>query len=223
MCVENCPPPSNRLTRRGVLAGAAALAGTTAALAAAPGASAAPMARTSAARSGNAPRGGDLVIDGGTLLDPATGEVTEDAVVVIRDGVVRAAGRRKTVDVPAGVTVLDAQGRWVLPGLVDSHIHLNTAAEAARTLALGATTARSGSTNFYQDIAVRELSRQAPGLAPGCARPASSSRPTSVTRSSRTPTSPRSPASRAASPRPRRCAASSRSTWPVVPTPSRRA
>ncbi|MFD4645059.1 amidohydrolase family protein [Streptomyces sp. NPDC058441] len=167
MCVENCPPPSNRLTRRGVLAGAAALAGTTAALAAAPGASAsAPMTRTSAARSGNAPRGGDLVIDGGTLLDPATGEVTEDAVVVIRDGVVRAAGRRKTVDVPAGVTVLDAQGRWVLPGLVDSHIHLNTAAEAARTLALGATTARSGSTNFYQDIAVRELSRQAPGLAP---------------------------------------------------------
>ncbi|MET7512137.1 amidohydrolase family protein [Streptomyces sp. NPDC005480] len=167
MCVENCPPPSNRLTRRGVLAGAAALAGTTAALAAAPGASAAaPMTRTSAARSGNAPRGGDLVIDGGTLLDPATGEVTEDAVVVIRDGVVRAAGKRKNVDVPAGVTVLDAQGRWVLPGLVDSHIHLNTAAEATRTLALGATTARSGSTNFYQDIAVRELSRQAPGLAP---------------------------------------------------------
>uniref|UniRef100_A0AAU1U5A0 Amidohydrolase family protein n=1 Tax=Streptomyces sp. NBC_00119 TaxID=2975659 RepID=A0AAU1U5A0_9ACTN len=167
MCVENCPPPSNRLTRRGVLAGAAALAGTTAALAAAPGASAAaPMTRTAAAHSGNAPRGGDLVIDGGTLLDPATGEVTEDAVVVIRDGVVRAAGKRKNVDVPAGVTLLDAQGRWVLPGLVDSHIHLNTAAEAARTLALGATTARSDSTNFYQDIAVRELSRQAPGLAP---------------------------------------------------------
>ncbi|MCX5085873.1 amidohydrolase family protein [Streptomyces sp. NBC_00401] len=168
MCVENCPPPSNRLTRRGVLAGAAALAGTTAALAAAPGASAAaPMTRTSAARSGSAPRGGDLVIDGGTLLDPATGDVTEDAVVVIRDGVVRAAGKRKNVDVPTGATVLDAHGQWVLPGLVDSHIHLNTAAEAARTLALGATTARSGSTNFYQDIAVRELSRQAPGLAPG--------------------------------------------------------
>ncbi|WP_326773384.1 amidohydrolase family protein [Streptomyces sp. NBC_01445] len=167
MCVENCPPPSNRLTRRGVLAGAAALAGTTAALAAAPGASAAaPMTRTSATRSGNAPRGGDLVIDGGTLLDPATGKVTEDAVVVIRDGVVRAAGPRARVDVPEGATVLDAHGQWVLPGLVDSHIHLNTAAEAAKTLALGATTARSGSTNFYQDIAVRELSRQAPGLAP---------------------------------------------------------
>ncbi len=30
MCVENNPPPSGRLTRRGVLAGAAALAGTSA-------------------------------------------------------------------------------------------------------------------------------------------------------------------------------------------------
>ncbi|MFB7707745.1 amidohydrolase family protein [Streptomyces sp. NPDC056105] len=167
MCVENCPPPSNRLTRRGVLAGAAALAGTTAALAAAPGASAAaPMTRTSAARSGSAPRGGDLVIDGGTLLDPATGDVTEDAVVVIRDGVVRAAGPRARVDVPKGATVLDARGQWVLPGLVDSHIHLNTAAEAKKAVQLGATSARSGSTNFYQDIAVRELARQAPELAP---------------------------------------------------------
>lgn len=32
MCVENTPPPSGRLTRRGVLAGAAALAGTSAVL-----------------------------------------------------------------------------------------------------------------------------------------------------------------------------------------------
>ena len=163
MCVENVPPPSSRLTRRGVLAGAAALAGTTAALAAAaPSASAA----RSTIRSGNAPRGGDLVIDGGTLLDPATGEVTEDAVVVIRDGLVRAAGARGRVDVPQGATVLDAHGHWVLPGLVDAHIHLNTAAEAKAAVRLGATSARSGSTNFYQDIAVRELARQAPKLAP---------------------------------------------------------
>ncbi|MEU6658169.1 amidohydrolase family protein [Streptomyces sp. NPDC046821] len=167
MCVENVPPPSSRLTRRGVLAGAAALAGTTAALAAsAPSASALGTSAARATRPATAPRGGDLVIDGGTLLDPETGQVTEDAVVVIRDGVVRAAGARSKVEVPSGVTVLDAHGQWVLPGLVDSHIHLNSAAEAAKTLAQGATTARSGSTNFYQDIAVRELSRQAPGLAP---------------------------------------------------------
>ncbi|MGW1314828.1 amidohydrolase family protein [Streptomyces sp. NPDC002426] len=160
MCVEALPPPSARLTRRGVLAGAAALAGTVAA--AAP-AVAAPAGRSA---SGGAARGGGLVIRGGTLLDPATGEVTENAVVVIRDGTVRAAGPRGSVAVPGGADVLDAHGRWVLPGLVDAHIHLSTAAEARDAVRQGATSARSGSTSFYQDIAVRELARHSPGLAP---------------------------------------------------------
>ncbi|MEU5952881.1 amidohydrolase family protein [Streptomyces sp. NPDC047525] len=164
MCVESIPPPSSRLTRRGVLAGAAALAGTTAALAAsAPRADAAASGTT--AREGRR-TGGDLVIEGGTLLDPATGEVTEDAVVVVVDGVVRSAGRRGRGEVPDGAEVIDAHGQWILPGLVEGHIHLNTAAEARDAVLLGATSARSGSTNFFQDIAVRELARQAPEQAP---------------------------------------------------------
>ncbi|MFC9759469.1 amidohydrolase family protein [Streptomyces sp. NPDC056921] len=162
MCVESVPPPSSRLTRRGVLAGAAALAGTAAALSVAPSAVAA-QPRTPGS---TAAHSGDLVIEGGTLLDPGTGHVTEDAVVVIRSGTVRAAGPRDRVEVPDGVPVLDAHGSWVLPGLVDAHIHLNTAAEALDAVRQGATSARSGSTNFYQDIAVRELARQAPALAP---------------------------------------------------------
>lgn len=164
MCVENTPPPSGRLTRRGVLAGAAALAGTSAVLAgAAPAASA-----SSGARHGSPGRGGDLVVEGGRLLDPLTGEVTEDAVVVIVGGVVRAAGPRSRLGTrtPSGVPVLRAHGQWILPGLVDAHIHLNTAAEARDAVLKGATSARSGSTNFYQDVAVRELARQAPERAP---------------------------------------------------------
>ncbi|MFJ6609741.1 amidohydrolase family protein [Streptomyces sp. NPDC091289] len=167
MCVENTPPPSGRLTRRGVLAGAAALAGTSAVLAqAAPAASATSAAQASSR--GPSGRGGDLVVEGGTLLDPLTGEVTEDAVVVITGGVVRAAGPRGRIGtrVPSGVPVLRAHGQWILPGLVDAHIHLNTAAEARDAVLKGATSARSGSTNFYQDIAVRELARQAPEQAP---------------------------------------------------------
>ncbi|MEV5810023.1 amidohydrolase family protein [Streptomyces parvulus] len=158
MCVEPSEPPSFRLTRRGVLAASAALAGTAAALGSAGSAAASAPDRR--------PRGGDLVVEGGTLLDPATGDVTEDAVVVIRDGVVRAAGARGTTAAPAGVERLDAHGQWVLPGLIDAHIHLNTAAEARDAVRKGATSARSGSTNFYQDIAVRELARRVPGMAP---------------------------------------------------------
>ncbi|WP_250292257.1 amidohydrolase family protein [Streptomyces atroolivaceus] len=168
MCVEALPPPPGRLTRRGVLAGAAALAGT---MAAATPAVAGPAGRDTpphAARntSGGATRGGSLVIRGGTLLDPATGEVTENAVVVIRNGTVHASGPRGSVTVPRDADVLDADGHWVLPGLVDAHIHLSTAAEARDALRQGATSARSGSTSFYQDVAVRELARHSPELAP---------------------------------------------------------
>ncbi|MFF8376053.1 amidohydrolase family protein [Streptomyces sp. NPDC015661] len=162
MCLESTPPPSRSLTRRGVLAGAAALAGTVAAS----GTAAASVSSTGTARGDGTPRGGDLVIRGGTLLDPATGEVTENAVVVIEGGTVRAAGREGSVTVPQGTATLDAEGHWVLPGLVDAHIHLSTAAEARDAVRKGATSARSGSTTFYQDIAVRELARHSPDLAP---------------------------------------------------------
>ncbi|MFJ9824782.1 amidohydrolase family protein [Streptomyces sp. NPDC101160] len=164
MCVDATPPPSPSLTRRGVLAGAAALAGTAAVTGTA--AAAAPDRREAAAHAPGRARSGDLVIRGGTLLDPATGEVTEDAVVVIEGGSVRAAGRLGSVAVPDGVEVLDAHGRWILPGLTDAHIHLSTAAEARTAVRQGATSARSGSTSFYQDIAVRELARHSPELAP---------------------------------------------------------
>ncbi|MFJ3768846.1 amidohydrolase family protein [Streptomyces sp. NPDC090082] len=159
MCLEAIPPPPASVTRRGVLAGAAALAGTAALSGTATAASADPAR-------GGTPAGGDLVIRGGTLLDPATGEVTENAVVVITGGTVRAAGRAGTVAVPTGTPALDAHGQWVLPGLVDAHIHLSTAAEARSALHQGATSARSGSTTFFQDIAVRELARHSPALAP---------------------------------------------------------
>ncbi|MFF3756280.1 amidohydrolase family protein [Streptomyces sp. NPDC002185] len=162
MCLEAIPPPPASVTRRGVLAGAAALAGT----AALSGTATAASPSADPARGGGTPAGGDLVIRGGTLLDPATGEVTENAVVVITGGTVRAAGRAGTVAVPPGTPVLDAHGQWVLPGLVDAHIHLSTAAEARSALHQGATSARSGSTTFFQDIAVRELARHSPALAP---------------------------------------------------------
>ncbi|MEU3479919.1 hypothetical protein AB0E66_17190 [Streptomyces sp. NPDC033753] len=71
MCVEATPPPSARVTRRGVLAGAAALACTLAAAGPAAGPAAASTAgETHPAPSGPRPHGGNLVIRGGTLLDP---------------------------------------------------------------------------------------------------------------------------------------------------------
>jgi imidazolonepropionase-like amidohydrolase len=173
MCLHDhdaATTPRPSVSRRGVLATAAALAGVPTVLdAATKGASAA----GGALRRGTsgAPATGELVVEGGTLLDPATGAVTEDSVVVIRDGKVVAAGsrdatRRARVGVGAGATIVDATGEWVLPGLVDVHAHLNALGDAAAILQRGTTSVRSGTSTFYQDVAMRTLTQWAPGRVP---------------------------------------------------------
>ncbi|MEV7566952.1 hypothetical protein [Streptomyces tanashiensis] len=65
MRLDATPPPSPSVTRRGVVAGAAALAGTVAVS----GTAAAATPSPGTARPGRPPAGGDLVIRGGPLLD----------------------------------------------------------------------------------------------------------------------------------------------------------
>jgi imidazolonepropionase-like amidohydrolase len=63
------------------------------------------------------------------LLDPATGETVREAVVVVEDGHVTAAGRRASISVPADAQQIDASGLTVLPGLIDCHVHLTSLGE----------------------------------------------------------------------------------------------
>ncbi len=52
---------------------------------------------------------------------PIDGE-TFDGTVLIEDGTIRELG--SDVSVPEGAEVVDAAGGWVLPGLIDAHVHL---------------------------------------------------------------------------------------------------
>lgn len=60
--------------------------------------------------------------------DPATAAPIERGTVVLEDGAIRAVGAR--VRVPAGATVIDAKGKWVLPGFVESHAHVGVHEES---------------------------------------------------------------------------------------------
>ena len=63
------------------------------------------------------------------LLNPATGETTPDAIVVIEDGRVTKAGRRSETQVPRDAETVDASGLTLLPGLIDCHVHLTSLGE----------------------------------------------------------------------------------------------
>ncbi|GAA1725625.1 amidohydrolase [Isoptericola hypogeus] len=72
------------------------------------------------ARSSVAIRGGYVV--------PVDGRPLDDGTVLVVDGVITAVGT--DVVVPDGVRTVDAGGRWVLPGFVESHGHVGIHEEA---------------------------------------------------------------------------------------------
>lgn len=52
---------------------------------------------------------------------------------------------------------IDLRGAWVLPGLIDAHVHLYDIQSAQRILADGITTARSMFATGYQDVGLKAL------------------------------------------------------------------
>lgn len=68
------------------------------------------------------PLPGPVLLTNGNLIDVETGRVRQDVSLLIESGMIRKIG--KNVTAPTGATVIDARGKWLLPGLIDSHIHL---------------------------------------------------------------------------------------------------
>lgn len=65
-----------------------------------------------------------LVITGGTLIDGRKGAPKANAVVVVRGDRIVAVGQSSDVEVPSHVDrQIDASGLYILPGLIDLHIH----------------------------------------------------------------------------------------------------
>src|SRR5262249_35154552 len=63
-------------------------------------------------------------IVGGTLIDGTGRPPVPNSVVVIEGELIKAAGPAGSVPVPAGARVIRAEGKYVLPGLIDTHMHI---------------------------------------------------------------------------------------------------
>ena len=63
-------------------------------------------------------------LTGATLIDVVSGRAQPDGVVLIRDGHVIAIGTADEVAIPRGTVITPLRGRWIVPGLIDAHAHL---------------------------------------------------------------------------------------------------
>ena len=131
-------------------------------------ASTATLAQTAPAR---------LVVRAGHVLDVRSGKLLENQAIVIEDGKIVSVGPDSNSPAAPGVTTISLPNSTVLPGLIDSHVHLTgdlknigyrslgislpratlTGARNARaTLDAGFTTVRNVGAEGFSDVALRD-------------------------------------------------------------------
>jgi len=65
-----------------------------------------------------------IAIVGATIIDGTGAPPIEDGVVLVKEGKITAVGTRGKVSVPPQATIVDATGKFLLPGLIDCHVHV---------------------------------------------------------------------------------------------------
>ncbi len=118
----------------------------------------------------------DLDLVNATLVDGTGAEPRTGVTVSIRGGRIAAVSERAP-DAAQGVRRIDLAGRYLLPGLIDAHAHIESPAAALRALQSGVTTARVLGDSNFQALGTRDLVRRGhvPGpdllVSPGHIRP----------------------------------------------------
>ena len=71
------------------------------------------------------PQGTTTALVGGTVIDGNGGAPIADGVVVITGSRITAVGPRASVRIPADANQVEARGRWIMPGMIDTNVHLS--------------------------------------------------------------------------------------------------
>ena len=123
------------------------------------------------------PVGADtVVVRGGSLLDVASGEMRPARTILIDDGRIRAIGTPESpIAIPEGAHVIEAAGKYVIPGLIDAHVHLVHLADRSRVtgdeflplfLAAGVTSVRDIGDAIVAEVGVARYAASHPDRCP---------------------------------------------------------
>ena len=98
---------------------------------------------------------GVVALEGATLIDGTGRAPVADAIILVRDGHIQAVARVNEIPVPSGAQVVNLIGKTVIPGLIDSHAHVERWA-IERYVAWGVTTVRDlGASSTDSSIALK--------------------------------------------------------------------
>ena len=115
-----------------------------------------------------------LVIRNASVFDAASGKMLPQRTIVVRGDRIVAIGDSDQ-PVPADAEVLDATGKYFIPGLIDAHVHLVHLADRTHVtgdeflplfLAAGVTTVRSAGDAIVAEAGVANFAKSHPQLCP---------------------------------------------------------
>ncbi|MGH9842832.1 MAG: sigma 54-interacting transcriptional regulator [Blastocatellia bacterium] len=66
-----------------------------------------------------------VVVSGATLIDVRAGVPIKDSVIVIEGDRIKQVGKSGEVSIPSSARIIDARGKWIIPGLTDMHSHIS--------------------------------------------------------------------------------------------------
>ncbi len=87
------------------------------------------------------PGKGMIALEGATLIDGAGGPPKTDALILVKDGAIRAVARVNEIKIPRGAQRISLIGKTIIPGLIDAHTSVERWA-LPRYLAWGVTSVR---------------------------------------------------------------------------------
>ncbi|MFT3893623.1 MAG: amidohydrolase family protein [Anaerolineales bacterium] len=78
-----------------------------------------------------------------TVIPMDSERLLEHQTVLVRDGRIARIGNREQVEVPSGALVIDGHGKYLMPGLVDMHVHVEYPNDLLLFVANGVTSVRN--------------------------------------------------------------------------------
>jgi imidazolonepropionase-like amidohydrolase len=64
-----------------------------------------------------------IALTNARLYASARAEPVDKSTILIKDGIIKAVGKKNTIKIPAGYQILDVRGKVVMPGFWNSHVH----------------------------------------------------------------------------------------------------
>ncbi|MEZ4972327.1 MAG: amidohydrolase family protein [Cyclobacteriaceae bacterium] len=98
----------------------------------------------------------DYALTNANLFNGVDNKITPNTIVFVKRGKIEKIGKLGD-PIPSSYTVVDCEGNFLLPGMIDAHTHIDNLASAKRALESGVTTVRSASVGAYQDVTLREF------------------------------------------------------------------